>query len=189
LTPRLSIESVEALVLLLTAVLGFLAWRQMHRTYAGSVFWFLASMGTAWLAIDEALDVHERLGHHLYELGVREPAGVNHLDDLILIAIAICALAVIATFWEELRRDDAVFRFFAAGLLVFCAAITWDAFASTKGSASWWFEESIEVLAGVMMACAFGLKLRHAHQDVSLPVPSPWESQGVVISRARTRSG
>jgi hypothetical protein len=80
---------------------------------------------------------------------------VNHLDDVLLMAIAAVGGGVIAWGWRELSGDGRVFFPFALGASLFAGAVLWDAFASTKGSASWWFEESLELCGGLAVAAAF----------------------------------
>jgi hypothetical protein len=159
---RLVIESVQALVLLVAALLAAAVWRKVG-TGVDTAFWLLASVGSAVLALDERLEIHGRLGETLYSRGVREPGPINHLDDILLMVIAAAGVALVVPFLRELRRDAAMFRVFAAGALLLVFAVGWDAFASTKGSASWWFEESVELCGGLCVAGAFALRAGHVY--------------------------
>ena len=152
---RLAFETLEASVLLLAAAGALVAFWYTRHFARRTMFWLLAGVGTFVLAIDESAGIHERLGHDLYRAGFREPAPINHLDDLILIGLVVAAVPVLALGVAEMRRDARILRTFVLSACLFAAAVGWDALASTKGSASWWFEESLELVAGSLLAGTF----------------------------------
>jgi len=65
-------------------------------------------------------------------------------------------------FWHEIRRYDAVFVPFLCSVVLYGFAVQWNSTASSKGSASWWFEESLELAGGVALLTAYAIRLRIA---------------------------
>jgi len=153
-------EALGAGVLFLTAGLALFAWYRTRET-TDSNFSLVAGIGTLFLAVDEALDLHVRLGSMLYDdRGVGKPPGVNHIDDALVVAIGIAGLAVIALFRHEILRDRDFARLLGAGLVLFAAAIVVDARAPASATFAWWTEETLELAGALAMFLAFGLRLR-----------------------------
>jgi hypothetical protein len=162
---RALIEALQALLLLVAALTAWITWLRLRGWDAGARFWLAAAAGTTYLAIDERLDIHESLGRSLREAGFREPPGVNHVDDVVLLAMALAALVFVWRSWREVHRYQTVFVPFVAAILLYGLAVQWDATASTKGSASWWFEESLELVGGVALLVAYAVRLRIASDN------------------------
>ncbi len=75
------------------------------------------------------------------------------------------ALAALLLVWRsraELQRFRSVLVPFVGAIVLFGFAVQWDATASTKGSASWWFEESLELAGGLSLLAAYAIRLRIA---------------------------
>lgn len=159
---RTLLEALQAVVLFLAAFVAWATWLRLRGWDAGAGFWLTAASGTTYLAIDERLDIHESLGRALDGSGFQEPPGINHVDDVVLLAMAAVSLFVVWRSWAELRRYQSVLVPFVGALLLYGFAVQWDATASTKGSASWWFEESLELAGGLSLLAAYAIRLRIA---------------------------
>ena len=172
--PRLLFETLGALLLFATALYALRAGRASSGQPA--TFSLLAGVGTFYLAVDELFSLHERLGHALYyDFGWREPPGVNHFDDLLTMVIALAGLTVVAVYRDEILRERAFARPFAAGLALFAAAIAWDARANPSAMFAWWTEESLELAGAAAMVGAFRIRLLSARgweRELSLPEAS-----------------
>ncbi len=159
---RLCYDSLAAIVLLASAVSAVQAWRLAFGGRTGQ-FSAVAAAGTAYLGIDELLSLHERLGHAMYyDLGWREPPGINHFDDLIVMGVALAGLGVFAVYRDEVFRLPAFAGLVSLGLAFFAAAIGWDTVANPSHTASWWTEETLELAGALAMLGAFRLRLRAA---------------------------
>jgi hypothetical protein len=150
---RLLYESLGAGGLLLVA---YIAWSARHRgSLRARHFSVVAAAGSVLLAFDEAFDVHERIGSALYERGWREPAGINHFDDLLVFALGMAGIATAAFFAREILREPRFAALFGAAVALFLAAIAWDSIADPTRTRSWWTEETLELAGVVVMVVAF----------------------------------
>ena len=155
---RFAFESLAAMGLVAVALT---AWRSRgFGTLRARQFSVTAAAGAALLAVDESLNLHERLGSEMYERGWHEPAGINHFDDLLLMVIAVCGLAVAAWFAGEIVSDRRFAEVFAAAVVAFAGAIAWDAIADPTRTVSWWVEESLEFAGVAAMLVAFARRKR-----------------------------
>lgn len=158
---RFAFELLQGFALAVAAVAAFAAWSRFPRGADGRRFWLLAAGGSLALAIDEASGLHENLGRWLYvEAGLREPPGVNHLDDLILMGIGSAGLLVTVLYWREVVRVRPAFLAFAAGAALFAVAIVIDAGAESSSGLNWWTEEAFELAGSVLITVAFWCKWR-----------------------------
>ncbi|MEE8346249.1 MAG: hypothetical protein V3S20_02760 [Dehalococcoidia bacterium] len=80
---------------------------------AGSFFWLVAGLGLGWLAVDDYLQIHERVGAAL--LGSSVPL-LNHSDDAIVLGYGIVAISVIAVFFREIMSSRPVVTLLVAGM-------------------------------------------------------------------------
>ena len=155
---RTLVEALQAGILAVAAAVAWTIWLQTRRRLAHE-FWSLVAAGTTYLAVDEHLDVHESLGQALYRSGFREPPRINHVDDVVLLLMAAVATLVLCSSWDRLRRHGPALVPFVMAVALYGSAVVWDATASTKGSASWWFEESLELAGGLALAGSYVTRL------------------------------
>ena len=172
--PRFAYEALGAAGLFAAAALSLLAWAR-H----GSRFSLVAGLGTAYLGFDELLDVHEWLGRSAYEHGWPKPPFLNHHDDALTLLTMLAGLVAIGVFWREVARDRVFGGVFAAGLACFAAAITVDARADPSRAASWWSEETLELLGASAMVMAFRRRASKVEKR-TLPAPRARSSAGLV---------
>ena len=150
---RLIYDCLGAGGLLLVA---YFAWRVRGSGPARArQFSLAAAAGSVGLATDEVFSLHERLGSELYERGWREPAGINHFDDLLVLAIGVAGLALATFFLREILGQPLFASLFGVGVALFAAAIVWDSVADPTLTWSWWTEETLELAGVVVMMLGF----------------------------------
>ena len=118
----------------------------------------LAFMGGAALlalAAAEVLDLHERGGRWLWEHGVEAPGPIAHVDDLIVVAYAVCAtVAVLAALPALMRRRTSIIRLAACGAAL-ATAVALDVLGN-PGSRTEILEEALEVIGAIGLALVLG---------------------------------
>lgn len=121
-------------------------------------FWLLAGLGFGFLAVDELWSIHERIGRKLYETGAPRLPGINHHDDMVLVAYGLAGLALCAWYWREIAIDG-ILAPFALGFGALAAAIIIDSIAPVSGA---WprIEETIETAGAAFFVVGFGRRLR-----------------------------
>ena len=140
-------------------LVAYLAWSsRTHGMRRSRQFSVVAAAGTTYLVFDETFSLHERLGTYLYDRGWREPAGINHFDDLVLLTIGLAGLAVAGFFASEILRDTLFAKLFALGIALFALGIVVDGTFDPTRTVSWWFEESLEFAGVLVMALGFWLR-------------------------------
>lgn len=120
-------------------------------------FWFFILMfvGMSFLTADEALGLHESLGHNLQFLG-RLPF-IKHPDDAIILSYGIPAAAFLLLFRKFILAERRALLLFGLGFFVFLVSGLSDALAIP-------FEELLEPLASVFIySGVFSLGLYHVH--------------------------
>lgn len=124
------------------------------RPRGAAPFWLLAAAGLLVLAGDERFSLHERAGRWLTGEGVSTPFGLNHMDDAVLLAVALAGVAFVAAFWRETvsSRPFALLLGLAAAVSALALAI--DGFAPVEGWAPR-TEEPVELVAQSLMLTAF----------------------------------
>lgn len=117
-------------------------------------FWLLAGLGFGFLAVDELWSIHERIGRELDEAGVPRLPGINHHDDLVLLAYGLAGLALCAWHWRQIVVDG-ILAPFALGFVALAAAIVIDSAAPVSGT---WphIEEPIETAGAAFFLVGFG---------------------------------
>jgi hypothetical protein len=150
----------EALGTALLLAAARYAWLAARRVPEGRACWRLAAAGLAWLALDEAFSLHERAGTLLARQGVPTPLGVNHLDDAIVVAYGLGALAFGARYALLLLcQPPAVLVPLLAAAAATATAIAIEARAPVSGWAPV-LEESCELAAAALFVAAFRTRAR-----------------------------
>jgi len=161
----LAVDVIGALALLGAGLFGLATWRGEGSRWDGTLYWALAGFGLVFLAVDERFSLHERVGRRLDAAGFSTPAGVNHTDDLVLLALALAGLAVTLAWWREVSRHSEVLVPLLAGLGLFGVALGIDMRAPVEGWAPA-IEESLEF--GGSLVTLVALRRRF-----SVPLPGP----------------
>ncbi|MGI8927345.1 MAG: hypothetical protein ACR2HN_11985 [Tepidiformaceae bacterium] len=156
----LVIDVAGSLALLGCGVLGVWTWRRAGARFDGSLYWVLAGAGLIYLAVDERLSLHERLGRRLDRAGFDAP-GTNHADDAVLLAFALAGLCVSLAFVRELMRHRAVLAPLLVGGMVTALALAIDALAPVEGWAPV-IEEHLELAGCALFLLAFVRRYRVA---------------------------
>lgn len=139
--------------------IGYIAWNgRRDGPPLARQFTLLAAAAGAALGLDETFSLHERLGTFLYERGWREPAGINHFDDLIVIGIGLAGLITAGFFVNEVLRDAVFARLFGLAVCLLGLAIAWDTAFDPTRTINWWTEETLELAGVSVMALAFRLR-------------------------------
>jgi hypothetical protein len=135
---------------------AYFAWSaRFYGSLRARQFSLVAAVGSIALAIDEVFSLHERLGSTLYDRGWREPAGINHFDDVLVFALGIAGIATAGFFAREILREPRFAALFGAAVALFLAAIAWDSIADPTRTRSWWTEETLELAGVLVMVVAF----------------------------------
>ena len=151
---RLLYESLGAAVLLTAAAFALASVRRDSGRLS-----LVAGVGTLFLTLDEVLGGHEHLGRLVYEdFGWGDPPLVNHWDDVIALGIGVFGLLAVVWLRAEVREWRPFALWFGAGLALFAAALAWDGTVNPSTSASWYTEETLELVGAAAMAIAFALR-------------------------------
>lgn len=115
----------------------------------------IAGITLIFLAVDEAFDLHERVGTWLYdERGLETPGPINHVDDLFIMGyIAIAAIVGVLALPTLVRAPAFLAWMLVAGTM-FAAAVALDALG-TPGSWTDVPEEALEACAAALLAVVF----------------------------------
>ncbi len=95
------------------------AFRSRHYSFfkRPQVFWWLASAGMAFFALDETLEIHENLDKSIHRwLGIQSTSISGRLDDFIVLFYAGLGLLAIYTFRRELSKYRMSLSWFVWGL-------------------------------------------------------------------------
>lgn len=123
---------------------------------AGSFFWLVAGLGLGWLAVDDYLQIHERVGAAL--LGSSVPL-LNNVDDVIVLGYGVLALATIALFYREIMSSRPVVTLLVAGVSFGLLMLTVDFFVP-EGLFVAGLEDPAHVSAVGLVLAAFAVKYR-----------------------------
>jgi hypothetical protein len=139
---------------------------------ASRAVWFLVGLGFLYLAMDEALELHERISHWAFEfLGISSRIAHYELTPALWEAVmaplfvAIGLMILLILYWEK-NRSQAAFTLgliaiglWASALLVEYLEMTYFIHMKPRGSFTWfgaaiWLEETCEILASTMFLLA-----------------------------------
>lgn len=149
--PRTDVISGAILVALSTAALmAFLLLRAALAPQRIRRFYGIATLGLAYLAVDELMAIHETVGHNL--LFLTDLPGVERPDDFVIALYVVPAVVYIYVFRDVLLDEVRSRLLFGAAIALFaCAGI-----ADVSGLA---VDELFEVLSGVCIGAGFFLLL------------------------------
>ena len=152
------------------AALGLLAYRRFWRQpdaersplAGGSFFWLIAGAGLGWLALDDYLQIHEKVGSAL-------PGSVpllNHADDAIVLGYGILGLAMITLFFREIVSSRPVFTLLVAGASLGVLMMAVDFFVPETFFLAG-LEDPLHVTAVGSLLAAFAVKYRQVSAEAS----------------------
>jgi hypothetical protein len=139
---------------------------------------FVAGAALVFLAADEGLELHDRVGRWLYhERGIEAPGPVNHVDDLIVFAYVACAVAVALISLPPLIAAPRFLASMGAAGTLMIAGASFDAFG-TPGSWTEIPEEGLEAagacaLAAVLAFEALRGRTLRFHRRAAAPAAEP----------------
>ncbi len=100
--------------LALACVFCFIAFKQSrNKAGSASVSWIIVTSGFFFLALDEVLQIHERLDHSMhYVLNIQESGFTDHLDEMIILVYGFAGAIILFAY-----RGDVLTRLRYPGLL------------------------------------------------------------------------
>src|SRR4051812_7226457 len=141
-------------------------------------FYLSAAVGTAALAADEVLAVHETVGHNLRFLS--GPPGIEHPDDAIVLLYA-----VVAALFVVVHRDLLTTTPVALGL--FGAAAVGAALAALADIPGLPYEEQLEVLVSALALAGFSALAGRHVGEAGLPATSRRHSPAATTATSGMR--
>lgn len=118
--------------LLIVAVLGWSIYRLGKRSpnrelVKNALFWLIVSLGVFYLALDDALSIHESLDRSIHGwLGIEETQISDLADDIIVGIYLILALAYVASQWKILQIFRSSFVYFRWGFVLGAIMVGFD---------------------------------------------------------------
>lgn len=142
--------------LVIAAFLWALAGPRHRRLVA---FYGLAAVGALCLAADEALSIHEAIGHTTSE-EIGGIPGFERNDDAVFVLYAIPAGVFLWVFRDLLLESRRALKVFAIAIAAFLATAVLDSVGSGP-------ESAVELLTAVLLLVAFGeLAAHHAAAEI-----------------------
>ena len=147
------IDWAGAPFLVLAGFFGIWAWLRLRRRRAGATYWLAVGLGLIYLAFDDIIGVHERIGRGVWTQGDHIPLGFKHFDDVIVLGYGLGGLLLTARFLGELLRHRAVAMPFGMALVASAVGVAFDA-TNPLDDYTQFVEEPAELLAALSFAFA-----------------------------------
>ena len=170
---------------------GATAFVLRKRGRTGRIVWLLLAAGLAFFAVDELIQIHERIGIYLDDAGF--PAlGARHQNDLVVVAYGLLALAFGLYVLPTLLRLPRVVELFGIAFLLFAAHTFID--ATHQPTSSFIVEESFKLLSVTFLVIATYTALLGATSPspdaapAATPSPTPRAGAPPPPAPARTRA-
>lgn len=143
--------------------------------------WLLIALGFVFLALDEALSVHERMDlliHRVFSL--RQTRITDRIDDLIILVYAIAGILLLYGHRAEFRGLTGHRRFFVAGFLLLSLMVVIDLLSNRRDFLTWvgvsgsilgpvhHAMEVTEELVKLLAELAFLLGFVHIHRQLAV---------------------
>lgn len=147
-----------SVALLCTCAVGCGRIRRSIRPARFTLFWTVAMIGYALLAIDDLVRIHERLDEWIHLLLQRDPEDplTDHIDDAIVAVYPLLALALAWTFRFQLLAMKWLVLYMTLAAAMFAAMVGFD----VAGTAQW-AEESFKILSVACMVVAIDAARRN----------------------------
>jgi hypothetical protein len=126
------ITYVSCLQLLIAAILAgkiFGRERATHnfKTAKSELFWLIISIGLFFLALDDALEIHENIDLWLHSFfDFQETNFTDFADDIVVGGYVLLFLVYIAKKWQTIQVYKPSFRFFKIGFILTVVMIIFD---------------------------------------------------------------
>lgn len=145
-------------LLMLTAWICFqIAGERQSRAGASNAhFWRFVGVAFAFLAMDEGLQIHERLDHLIHLVfGITETAWSDRIDDLIVIGYGIAGVAILFRFRTEISETPGSIRYLAIAFCLFLVSSVIDVLTNRNEFLDWFqlqgqLRFTVEVLAEIV---------------------------------------
>lgn len=126
------ITYVSCLQLLIAAILAGKIFKyeratRNFKTAKSALFWLIISIGLFFLALDDALEIHEKIDlwlHSFFQL--QETNFTDFADDIVVGGYVLLFLAYIARKWQTIQVYKPSFRFFKIGFILTAVMIIFD---------------------------------------------------------------
>ena len=113
-------------------------------------FWLVMTVSFAFLAFDELLQFHERIGRVVERIAA--PGIFRSWDDIIVIAYGVVALPALIAFLPSLIRYRMVFEMFAVAFVFYGIHTLIDSTSEPPTAVSVILEESAKLYCGAFLA-------------------------------------
>ena len=98
-----------------------------------SGFWLIVSLGTFFLALDDALSFHEELDKWLHKvLDVKETLVTDLADDILVGLYMILALIYVISQWKTLQIFRSSFGYFKLGFILGAVMVVFDILSNNE---------------------------------------------------------
>lgn len=128
-------------LLLATGFVNFRIRRQRLGSGApagATLIWLLIGAGFVFLALDEALQVHEKLDELIHSIGgFDETAVTDRIDDVIILAYGLIGLGALVAWRREITGIRGLVRFLACGLVLMGLQVALDALSNGDDVMLW----------------------------------------------------
>jgi hypothetical protein len=150
-----AITAVSAVFLSIAAGLAGSAWYfsdKQHKTH--KFFWFLTMVAFGFLALDEQMQIHEKLGRLIKNHWLGPSQVFRNWNDAIVILYGIGALLFLAIFLATILSYPKVLEILAVSMLFYILHTAIDALTVEKTHLSVVLEESCKVFSSANFAVA-----------------------------------
>ena len=154
-----AVTASSTLMLAMSAAFAFVVYLlRFDQGVAVRLTWLIFAAGLAFLALDEQVELHERIGGELEKLVSMARFGLPEVNDLIVIAYGLAALPVLVFALPELMRWPGVTRLLLVSLPFYVVHTALDSVDIEQNP--WWFiaEETAKLICVTLIFIAM-LKL------------------------------
>jgi hypothetical protein len=148
------VTTLSAIFLALASIFSGISFKlSRKRKDIFKLFWLLATVGFAFLFLDELIGFHEMTGRYL-DPTVGVPEGFRRWDDIVVIIYGIIALIFMAGFLPEIFRYPRVMEMMGLAFLFYFIHTLVDSISVPRTDQSAILEESAKVFCAEYLAIA-----------------------------------
>lgn len=153
------VTTLSAIFLALASIFSGVSYNLSRvRTDFLRFFWLLATIGFAFLFLDELIGFHEMMGRQLDPV-VGIPEGFRHWDDIVVILYGFVAIFVMAGFLPEILRFPKVMEMMGIAFLFYFIHTLVDSTQEPRTDLSAIIEESAKVFCAEYLAISMFVAL------------------------------